>query len=65
MEGNIKSRFNDVDEISLNDENINSGNFYSDDAKKIYNMSDLKINDESVSLREIKRLQKLAGIIRY
>jgi hypothetical protein len=65
MEGNIKSRFNDVDEISLNDENINSGNFYSDDAKKIYNMSDLKINDEPVSLREIKRLQKLAGIIRY
>jgi hypothetical protein len=66
MDGNIKSEFDSVESIELKNTLLDyRGYSHYDDKKRTHNISDLKINDEPVSLREVKRLQKLAGIIKY
>ena len=54
-------------EIKLNNQEIESA--YPDyqsggDIKRIHPLSSLKVDDKSVSLKEIKRMMQLAGIIK-
>jgi len=67
MNGNIISEFKSIESISLKNKPVYGG--YPDysnieNAKRIYKLSDLQINGKPVSLKEIKRILKLAGILR-